>query len=234
MGIKYLTAEQIINNKSNITGHFFKPSTMLSKELDSKYFSNYIKDKFGNNAKIVELGCGGGHLIKSFKESGLMDAFGIDIDDYLKFSELKNSLSLLDLNKDFLPYADNSIDVVCALQILEHLENPFHTEREVARVLKHGGLFILSWPNGHTIWDKLRFLFTGNLVNYHKGNNHITFLTKDVFAKTFLKDFQLESTIYDHGSFPLIKPRRIMQWIKNRMPANPLWSLNKCHFLIRK
>ncbi len=234
MGIKYLTVHEIRKGKNNITKHFFKPSTMLVKELEYQFFSNYIRDNYGNEASIVELGCGGGQLIKSFRDNGLKNIYGIDIDDYLKFPELKNNLSLLDLNKDSLPYADNSIDVICALQILEHLENPFHIEREVARVLKKGGLFILSWPNGHTIWDKLRFLFFGSLINYHSGNNHITFLTKDVFTKIFLKDFQLEKTEYDYGWFPLTRPRRIMQWIKNRLPASSLWSLNKCHFLIKK
>lgn len=234
MGLKYLTSEQIKQNHKLISKHLIKPSSTISKELEEGYFSGHIKERYGRDAIIVELGCASGVFLKSLVNAGFSKLNGIDIDDYLQFSALRGALRILDLNKDALPFPDKSIDVVCAFQIFEHLENPFFIEREVARVLRPGGLFLLSMPNGHTIWDKLRFFASGNLNNYHIKNNHITFLTRDVFTKTFLENFSLEKTIYDHGWTPWIRPRRITSWLNRHLPPWRLWSLNKCHFLIRK
>lgn len=234
MALPYLNSEQIKQNYELIKKHLIKPSSTITKELEEGYFSKYIMEQYGRNARIVELGCASGIFLKTLALAGFSHLKGVDIDNYLKFPELHEALLILDLNKNPLPFPDNSMDVVCAFQIFEHLENPFLVEREVARVLRSGGLFIISWPNGHTIWDKLRFFSSGNLQNYHAKNNHISFLTRDVFTKTFLKDFNLEKTIYDHGWTPWIRPRKITSWLNRHLPPWRLWSLNKCHFLIKK
>lgn len=234
MALPYLNSEQIKQKHELINRYLIKPSSTISKELEEGYFSKYIIKRYGRDAKILELGCASGIFLKALAVTGFRQIKGVDIDNYLKFPELNEVLLTLDLNKNSLPFQDKSMDVVCAFQIFEHLENPFSVEREVARVLRPGGLFILSMPNGHTIWDKLRFFISGNLQNYHLKNNHITFLTQDVFTKTFLKDFNLEKTIYDHGWTPWIRPRKITSWLNQHLPPWRLWSLNKCHFLIKK
>ena len=40
-----------------------------------------------------------------------------------------------------LPYADHSFDVVCAMDLLEHVEEPAPLIAEVERVLRPDGLF---------------------------------------------------------------------------------------------
>ena len=43
-----------------------------------------------------------------------------------------------------LPFADNEVDVVCCVSVLEHIPNPAGTVREIFRILKPGGLFLLT------------------------------------------------------------------------------------------
>ena len=52
----------------------------------------------------------------------------------------------VDLNRPF-PFEDGSFDGVDLKDVLEHLENPAQTIREVARVLRPGGVAVISTPN---------------------------------------------------------------------------------------
>jgi len=59
--------------------------------------------------------------------------------------ELPN-FKVVDLNERW-DYPDNYFDVIRACEVIEHLENPTHFFREVKRVLKPGGILVLSTPN---------------------------------------------------------------------------------------
>jgi SAM-dependent methyltransferase len=52
-----------------------------------------------------------------------------------------------------LPLADNSIDVVMSLQVLEHVQHPAQVIREVFRVLKPGGYALINYENYLSFWE---------------------------------------------------------------------------------
>ena len=60
-----------------------------------------------------------------------------------------------------LPLPDASFDYVTCIEGLEHLENPFQATRELARVLRPGGVLLVSLPNYLNIERRLKFLVTG-------------------------------------------------------------------------
>ncbi|MBI5913471.1 class I SAM-dependent methyltransferase [Candidatus Azambacteria bacterium] len=45
-----------------------------------------------------------------------------------------------------LPFADDSLDAILCLSVLEHVENPFFAMKELHRVLRPGGKALLSAP----------------------------------------------------------------------------------------
>ncbi|MDP2593366.1 MAG: class I SAM-dependent methyltransferase [bacterium] len=108
----------------------------------------------------------------------------------------------VDLNFDKLPYNENTFDLVTAFQVVEHLENPFLIAREVKRVLKPGGIFAFSVPNPYNLSFKIKYLFTDNMPPWTKENNHLLFLTKAVFGKTYGTEFILKEVIYQKGTVP--------------------------------
>ncbi|MEM4004137.1 MAG: methyltransferase domain-containing protein [Desulfurococcaceae archaeon] len=61
--------------------------------------------------------------------------------------ELSFTVYKADVNREELPFADNSFDMYTMLDVIEHLENPDHAIKEAYRVLKRGGFLILTTPN---------------------------------------------------------------------------------------
>lgn len=52
-----------------------------------------------------------------------------------------------------LPFADNSMDTVVLLEVLEHVRHPEKTLSEIERVLKPGGILLLSMPFLYPVHD---------------------------------------------------------------------------------
>jgi SAM-dependent methyltransferase len=63
-----------------------------------------------------------------------------------------------------LPYDDASFDVVLLIEVIEHLENHRIALGELARILKPGGVLILTTPNIMRLNSRFHFFFSG----YHK------------------------------------------------------------------
>ncbi|MDQ6622354.1 MAG: class I SAM-dependent methyltransferase [Verrucomicrobiota bacterium] len=71
------------------------------------------------------------------------------------------TVDVVNLNTDTLPYADASFDLVTCTEVIEHLEDFRHAIREISRVLRPGGVFIVSTPNVLNLRSRLRYLLFG-------------------------------------------------------------------------
>ena len=66
-----------------------------------------------------------------------------------------------------LPFTDSSFSAVVASHVLEHAHDPDQALREVARVLRPGGLLWAAWPTGFrlTAHDRVDY---GSASNFHE------------------------------------------------------------------
>ncbi len=60
-----------------------------------------------------------------------------------------------DANKLDSVFSNGSFDAVVAGEIFEHLENPNLFLKGVYKILKTGGILVLSTPNPNSIWERL-------------------------------------------------------------------------------
>ena len=91
----------------------------------------------------------------------------------------------LDLERDRLPFADGTIDVVIANQILEHTKEIFWIFHEITRVLRDGGRLIIGVPNLASLHNRL-LLFAGRQPSVIKSASaHVRGYTRADFVHFF-------------------------------------------------
>jgi SAM-dependent methyltransferase len=71
---------------------------------------------------------------------------GVDLDLPSLIDNLSLSLRAMSSATE-LPFADGTFDIVTANMVVEHLPDPEHAFREIARVLAPGGLLVFHTPN---------------------------------------------------------------------------------------
>ncbi|MBL7795921.1 MAG: methyltransferase domain-containing protein [Saprospiraceae bacterium] len=106
----------------------------------------------------VDVGAGAGNFTRilagRFEHVHALDAFRpADLPANAVFHET-------DLN-GIWPLTDNTADLLVALEVVEHLENPRHFFREITRILRPGGCGFVSTPNNHSLSSLLTFLTKG-------------------------------------------------------------------------
>jgi ubiquinone/menaquinone biosynthesis C-methylase UbiE len=116
----------------------------------------YLREKISlkmikriNPEKILDVGCGNGFFMEKIKISlPKTEILGVEYSKHnINISRKKGfKVKKADLNSK-IPYQDKGFDMVYAGEIIEHLYNPDLFLREVYRVLKDKGYFILSTPN---------------------------------------------------------------------------------------
>lgn len=225
----YFDSKEILSNKSDLKKRHEGHTSYFLRS--GKIFS--MVNQFKKESVVLELGCGAGQLTESLYQAGYKNLDFVDIDDYLAFEDVKSlqRLKLVDLNSHALPYPDESFDLVLAIAIVEHLENPHLVEREIARVLKTGGTLIMSLPHAFNLISRFKFFFQGNVSGYNLKNNHINFQTKDVFAKCWLADFNLNQVLISPGHIKLFGLSRLKIRLPDSRLLNEWFGRSICYIL---
>ena len=128
------------------------------------------------NSKVLDLGCGTGHLSEFIKDQG-HDVIGLDPSkEMLKFAK-KNfpNITFVDGISAELPFADNSFDYVVSIEVLRYLnkKDVIQTYKEIYRVLKPKGFFHATHVNKYATdfyyfyYQLIKFLNFSLRKNYH-------------------------------------------------------------------
>jgi SAM-dependent methyltransferase len=103
---------------------------------------------------VLDLGSGNGGMLFPFSGVGKLIAVDVYVDPDVRAFARSLGVPLLHLlgKAQGLPLRSGSIDLVLLAEVIEHLENPRAAGLEVARLLRPGGICLVSTP------PRLKFL----------------------------------------------------------------------------
>jgi len=122
---------------------------------------------------VADIGCGPGLLIYQLPKNKLTVAVDVS-EQAVNFATALNRKAGKKVNgvvalAEKLPFRDNTFDCIFMVEVIEHMppEAEARALKEVRRVLKPGGQFIMTTPNYRSAWPLIEFFWSKmNPVNY--------------------------------------------------------------------
>lgn len=112
---------------------------------DDQLFRERIIAHLRPDSVVLDLGAGAG-IVSQMNFRGIpAQMCGVDLDPRVVENPMLEEGRVA--NAGGIPYEDGRFDVVFSDNVLEHLDEPLQVFREVARVLKPGGIFLFKTPN---------------------------------------------------------------------------------------
>lgn len=123
--------------------------------MDDLYQAGLAKYQFAaqysKGAVVLDAGCGSGYGSSLLCKKGAKKVVAIDKSgkaiDFAKSHYKKRCIEFTMMDCTKMSFENNSFDSVVSFEVIEHIQSPRDYLKEIRRVLKKGGYFILSTPN---------------------------------------------------------------------------------------
>ncbi len=157
---------------------------------------------------VLDLGCAGGFMAEALAEKGA-NVTGIDpAAQAVDAARAHAAAAGHDIRYDVgvgesLPYGDASFDNVVCVDVLEHVQDLDRVLREVARVLRPGGLFLFDTINRNPIARLATITMAEDILGLLPKGTH----DPDLFIKPAELRAALERALLVPGPFTGLGPR---------------------------
>jgi SAM-dependent methyltransferase len=120
--------------------------------------------------RVLDVGCFDGRLLDSL--GSRYEKLGIEIHDEAAHRAKMRNVKVIGRDFDDLRVVQNRVDVVLAMDVIEHTEDPLAFLAGIAEIVKPGGLILIGTGNS----DALSWRFTGSAYWYCHIAEHISFI----------------------------------------------------------
>ena len=145
------------------------------------------------NLKILNVGVATGRTSELLEELGQVKSVEFDIDCY-EFVKETLDIDIIQGSILELPFKDNSFDLVCAFDVIEHVEDDQTAMNELLRVCKSAGNVCITVPAFMFLWSD------HDVINHHFRRYTEKQLTKLVPSKQKI----IFTSYFNFFLFPII------------------------------
>lgn len=107
----------------------------------------------GGHLKILNVGVATGRSTELLRELGEVTSVEYD-GDCCAFTRRETGLDLLQASVTHLPFPENHFDLVCAFDVIEHVEDDTAATNELCRVCRPGGVVCVTVPAFMFLWSQ--------------------------------------------------------------------------------
>jgi SAM-dependent methyltransferase len=142
---------------------------------DYNEVKRFLNERHPARGRLLEVGCSMGQLLDYFRQDG-WSVQGVDPwKEAALFTTQQMGIPCSPTTLEGARLSSDTFDVVVMLHVIEHVENPTETLREVFRVLKPGGYAVIETPR----YDTLMFRLFGCRERSLSCDGHIYFFTTE-------------------------------------------------------
>jgi len=157
---------------------------------------------------ILDVGCSSGNLLKTINVlNSNCECWGIDVENDIMKLDIGNcKFAVCDVKNT--SFADKYFTVIFALDTLEHIEDVDDAIKEMQRILRDDGLFILSGPTETWFYKLCRF------IQFGMFSKHITTSERGMGSEIdyhFHNIYELEKKLISNG-FEKIKQKSLPRY----------------------
>lgn len=127
------------------------------EKIIKKNMKVYLQEilRFKKGGKLLDVGCSLGFFLELAKEAGF-ETFGIDISSYALSEAQKRGLTDLKLGElSQVDFPQNSFDVICLFDVIEHFQDPRAELSRANKLLKEDGILIIETGNLKSLFARL-------------------------------------------------------------------------------
>ena len=138
---------------------------LVRKKIILQFLHKYCS---AGSLKVLNIGAAGGSSSQWLSVFGKVDS----VENEPAFLQHLKALQINVVNASVtaLPFADESFNLVCAFDVLEHVHEDQQSFAEIARVCKPGGVICITVPASPALWS-----------NHDVVNGHVRRYTKQKF-----------------------------------------------------
>lgn len=120
-------------------------------------------------ATVLDVGCAGGYVGALMQRLGY-EVTGIELNTRMAAQARRLGIEVLEHDlEEPIPLPDASVDAIHACEIVEHLFDTDGFLRDLRRLLRPGGVLIISTPNLNSFGNRLRVLAGASLPMWGAG-----------------------------------------------------------------
>ena len=161
-----------------------------------------LKKHYPSGCSVLDLGAGQGALSARLADMGF-DVTAADIapEDFGAPHSIKFERINFDNAGEFAEFVSRhmeAFEAVCGIEVIEHLEDQWQYVRNLVRMLRPGGLLILTTPNTTSWLSRIQFLVSGRFHQFGDADvvyGHIApispFELKTILERQGLRDIGL-------------------------------------------